>query len=169
MKNFRLICVIALYLVVQRVNAQDFKMNEFSDMTLNGLSMNILMQENASRAWALIRAEFGRPLKEYEDFIESRRKYFEYSGAMFIYDDNLGDFMLLLVEITSSNYVFTYDGLQIKVGNNISTLSAKFPLKYNKRSEGEMYISHIVADIWMAIYYDSNNVITKIKLEQNLL
>lgn len=169
MKNFRLICVIALSLVVQRVNAQDFKMNEFSDMTLNGLSMNILMQENASRAWALIRAEFGKPLKEYEDFIESKKRYFEYSGAMFIYDDNLGDFMLLLVEITSSNYVFTYDGQEIKVGNNISTLSTKFPLQYDKRKDGEMFVSHTFGDIWMSIYYDSNDHISKIELLQNLL
>ena len=162
--------LVLLYIVfLDAVNAQDFTIDKFNQMTLNSISMNQLFPSGKGMNWSLISSNFGKPIKQYDTFVESNRKHFEYSGAELIYDDGLGGFYFLVAIVTSPNYVFTYDGLQIKVGNNISTLSAKFPLKYNKRSEGEMYISHIVADIWMAIYYDSNNVITKIKLEQNLL
>ena len=169
MKNLKLLFVVILFLVIKIINAQDFEQSKFGAMTLNNITINELMPENASTAWSSIRAKFGIPKKEYQTTKESTKKYFEYSGAMFIYDDNLGDFMLLLVEITSPNYVFTYDGLQIKVGNNISTLSGKFPLQYNKKEDGGMYIFDSIVDICMAIYYDSNNVITKVKLQQSLL
>lgn len=169
MKNIKILILLIFFFRVQAIKAQDFQIDKFSTMTLNSVSMNALMPENATSAWAVIRSSFGVPIKEYDTFIESNKKHFEYSGAEFIYDDSLGDFDLLVARITSPNYVFTYDGLQIKVDNNISTLSAKFPLQYGKKKEGRMFVSLTIADIWMTIYYDSNNIITKIELLQDLL
>ena len=71
--------------------------------------------------------------------------------------------------IESTSYVFTYDGLQIKIGNQVSTLGTKFSEPYNARSDGRLIIFHEFADIRMRIHYNTSNVITKIELLHDLL
>ena len=138
-------------------------------MTLNTITMEDLFQENIS--WTFFKSKMGTPTSEPSVNHEGEYtlKHFYYPGAHFNYNNYLGQYDFNEAVITSSNYVFTYDGLQIKVGNALSTVSSKFPQAYNERSNGRVLIHHKVADIVMRIYYNGNNVITKIELFQYLL
>ena len=130
--------------------------------------MDELFQQNIG--WGFFKSKMGTPTNEtIEVGEEDTNKYFYYSGAEFNYSNYLGPFDFGYAIITSSGYVFTYDGLQIKVGNYISTVSAKFPQAYSTRKNGEMYIHHEFGGIVMTLYYNGANTITKIKLIQYLL
>ena len=150
------------------LTAQEFTKDKFNAMTLNNMTMDELFQQNIG--WGFFKSKMGTPTNEaIEVGEEDTNKYFYYSGAEFNYSNYLGPFDFGYAIITSSGYVFTYDGLQIRVGNYISTVSAKFPQAYSARKNGEMYIHHEFGGIVMTLFYNDANAITKIKLIQYLL
>ena len=167
MKGSGLILLASLALA-SVAKAQEFANDKFDAMTLNSITMEDLFQKDIS--WAFFKSKMGTPTSEREEVgDENTYKIFDYSGAHFNYSNYLGPFYFREALITSPSYVFTYDGLQIKIGNALSTVSSKFPQAYNERSNGRVLIHHKVADIVMRIYYNGNNVITKIELFQYLL
>lgn len=151
--------------------SQGFTKDEFLDMTLNQMKMSELFQDNIS--WAFFKQKMGIPTQEYNSSGmdgEFTIKHFDYSGVKFKFTDYLGPYEFYKVEITNSSYTFTYDGLQFKVGDNISTLSSKFPQAYADRKVDKMYIKHALADgIYMTLNFDPQGVITKIELTANYL
>ena len=160
--------LLTFIIIVTIAKAQEFATDKFNAMTLNTITMEDLFQRDIS--WAFFKSKMGTPTNEREEVgDENTYKFFDYSGAHFNYSNYLGPFDFREALITSSNYVFTYDGLQIKVGNALSTVSSKFPQAYANRKDGEMYIHHALGDIVMTLYYDNNGLITKIELFQFLL
>lgn len=165
------ILIILVFCLGYTVNAQEFSQQKFNAMTLNGMTMNELFTQDIS--WSFFKQKMGNPTQEYtssEMEGEFQMKHFVYNGAHFYYSDYLGQYDFFRVEITNASYSFLYDGFEIKVGNNISGLSSKFPQQYSDRLPERVSILHELADnIVMRIYYDQQGVITKIELREDFV
>ena len=161
--------LLTLIIIVTVAKAQEFATDKFNAMTLNSITMEDLFQENVS--WTFFKSKMGTPTSEPSVNHEGEYtlKHFYYTGAHFNFNNYLGQYDFNEAVITSSNYVFTYDGLQIKVGNALSTVSSRFPQAYANRKDGEMYIHHALGGIVMTLYYDNNGMITKVELFQFLI
>ena len=148
---------------------QDLEAQKFNQMTLNNMSMDDLFGPRTN--WTSFKSIMGAPLSESSRSVdgEYNEKKFLYNGAEFRFSDYLRPFDLRKATITTSAYIFTYDGVQIKVGNQLNTLSQKFSDEYVNRRNGRMIIKHEFADIVLRVFYNSSNVISKIELAQYLL
>lgn len=152
--------------------SQDFSIPKFRAMTLNSMTMDdMVFTQNID--WSSFKQIMGTPSQEYLTSHmegEYQIKHFEYSGAHFQFSNYLDNYEFFSVEITSQNFVFTYDGVEIKVNNNLNSLAGKFPQEYNAKSNGQMHIILEQVDgVGMTIFYNSNEEITKIELLQNFL
>jgi len=158
-----------LFCTTLNLAGQELAESKFSQMTLNSITMDELFSQHSD--WNLFKTKMGNPISEsvvpFDMVYEIQT--FEYSGAVFTFSNFLRPFDFGKVVITSQSYAFLYDGLEIKVGNHINTVSQKFPNAYATRTNGKIYMSHEFADIVLRIYYDSGNVITKIELFQDLI
>lgn len=167
----KIILGILLIMFNHCLKSQDFSLHKFNAMTLNNISMEELFNDDIS--WSFFKQRMGNPSQEYitnEMDGEYQDKHFIYSGAHFVFTNYLGPYEFDDVTITSANYVFTYDGLQIKVGNNISSLISKFPQAHANRKPDRIYILHSLIDgIAMTIYYNPQDIISEIRLKEDHL
>ena len=167
MKNI-LIC-FTLFSLSITLDAQELTKDKFNTMTLNGVTMDDLFIENID--WTFFKSKMGNPTSESvtNHDGEFNTKQFIYPGAIFTYSDYLGYYDFFKVIITSTNYTFVYDGLQIKVGNSLSSVATKFTQAYADKLDDWLFINHEFADITLRLYYNMSGVITKIELRQDYL
>ncbi len=88
-------------------------------------------------------------------------RYYYYNGGEFNFVDN----ELISFKFTSSTYKLKLGSFELKVGNNISTLSSAFPKSYSIRSPEGTSITLGTGDYqYISIGTTSNGVITEIDL-----
>jgi hypothetical protein len=109
---------------------------------------------------------FGKPNKIYDSEQPDDIIYtvYEYNGAEFFFNEN----KLTSVIISNSNFSIQHHATQLKIGNNISTLSGSFPNSYALRNNGRLLVffksnNEILSQL-MIIQYDKSNNITLIAL-----
>lgn len=73
-------------------------------------------------------------------------------------------FVFLEILSKSSRLTFNYNGINFKVGNNISVIADVFPAEYNARNSNQVFVDHPYADVYLKISYGSNQIINEIKI-----
>jgi len=99
------------------------------------------------------------------------------SGIEIYYSDQLGEFLMGELTITSASYGFKIKGHLIKVGDDISKLSSVNPEAYSKRkkvpskvNEYQVLLHLDIGDVSIYFRYDQQtNCITKIGFFQSIV
>lgn len=111
-----------------------------------------------------ITAKFSQPNdveSVYWEMDEVTATYYKYNGGEFRFVSN----KLESFKFTSSTYKLKLGTFELKVGNNISTLSSAFPKSYSIRSSEGTSITLGTGDYqYISIGTNSNGVITEIEL-----
>lgn len=108
---------------------------------------------------------FGQPDDTETVFLEMKDeniiRYHYNNGARFDFMNN----ELLRFTFSSSNYLVNLNSFELKVGNNINTISNSFPNSYSNRGADGTAITLGSADYeYLNIKTNSNGVITEIQL-----
>lgn len=153
------ILIFSLIVITFSCKAQDNIINS-SEATINGISF--LGNDNDV---ALVTQHLGQP-NTIEDYYfemdDLMGQEYQYNGILFHIANNRVEFF----EITGSGYSFTKHN--IKVGNNIETLSSIYPLSF--ADKGRNWLSLYFDDIYMhvTIFFDDiNKKIVKIRINSN--
>ena len=139
--------------------AQQFDNINQNDLTLNGI--NFLIDSKTNHTSSIINA-FGYPdsIEDYffeMDSIIGKKYYYKNGLVLYISNNSLFSF-----EITGN--VYSFSSKNIKIGDNISSMEAKYPTSYLNRNNSTILLTYGICDCNFQIEYDSNNIITKIWL-----
>lgn len=150
----KIILIFSLLTISYSCKAQDRNTINSNELTINGVNY---LGENVS----LVTQNLGQPFTIEDYYFEMddvMSKKYNYKGILFyIVNNKVNSF-----EITGNGYSFTNHN--IKVGNNIETLSPIYPLSFTNKRSDSLGLLFDDMDYYITIFFNTNSQITMIRM-----
>lgn len=177
MKNLKLILTLFFSLLltncIQGQNKVYYPFEVFSEITLND-KLSIVELSNTNLSSENLTTYMGTPNnEECIDFTAYSRCTLFYDGLILKYTDRYGSFDFDSARFTNSIPNISYEGTNIKVGDNINLLSSIFQEAYHQRgtnADEEYSVRLGLTDTSLVlefIYNLSSDLITEINISQS--
>lgn len=176
MKNFKLIFTLFPLLIATCIHGQnkaEYPYKVFSEITLNN-QLSVIELSNTNLSSEHITVYMGEPdNEECLDLIAYSKCTLFYDGLTLKYTDRYGSFDFDSASLTNSIPNISYDGTNIKVGDNINLLSSIFQEAYHQRgtnADEKLSVRLGLIDTSLVlefIYNVSSNLITEINISQS--